>query len=589
MKSRQILKRSFATSVSAAAVGTSMLLGLAQPASAQQAAAAPAEDQAIIVTGSRIARRDLQANSPLVTVSEEAFENRSAPNVEDALNELPQFATAGSASALSSANAAFSGANAAPGAATLNLRGLGTNRTLVLVNGRRAQPVNAQLVVDVNTIPSAAVKNVEVITGGAAAVYGADAIAGVVNFKMREDFEGIEVNGQAGITQAGDGRNFQISALVGGNFAEGRGNAMFGLVWSDRARAYQRNRDFFTDGWKDPLTSAAGGGLPLNVAVVGGVNYGLNFDGTLFRTDRANDPAAPFKGPLGNLAGGSGFKLNPSTSANKTLGYTTPTALVNVPLNRYSMYGAAHYDLTDSITFFVEGNYSHSKAYAQSFAGQASTNWALSVPYNQANDDPDSPTFGANRNNFHPISRPLADLLNARASRPAVAGEPGYITPTPGSPPPVQPTVLGTNQPWTLSRGMNFLGELFIETTSDIFQVTTGLRGEVGVSDWTWEVYGSHGNTSVIARQPEGAVSHPNLQQLINGTVKDVSGAVTGRSLTINGPWSAGWGNNSTFNPVSCTSGIGLFNADAPCRSHCPARARAWWSRRTARITRRSS
>jgi len=543
MNIRRNLKGSFAASVSVTAVGTSMLLGFAQPAMAQPAAASAPEEQAIIITGSRIARRDLQANSPLVTVSEDVFENRSAPNVEDALNDLPQFATAGSASATSSAGTAFTGAREAPGAATLNLRGLGANRTLVLVNGRRAQPVNAQLVVDVNTIPSSAVKNVEVITGGAAAVYGADAIAGVVNFKLKDDFEGLELNAQGGLSQAGDGRTLQVSGLIGGNFAEGRGNAMFGVVWSDRRRAYQRNRDFYTDGWKDPLTTAPGGGLPLNVAIVNGINYGVNFDGSLFNTAKANDPSAPFKGPLGTLVGGSGFKLNPAvgTSTDKALGYATPSALVNIPLNRYSMYGSAHYDLTDHITLFFDGNFSHSKAYAQSFAGQTNSIWNLTVPYNQLNDDPDSPSFGANKNNFHPVSRQLADLLN---SRPAVGG------------------VAGTNLNWTLSRGLNFLDELYIETTSDIFQATVGARGDFGVSDWTWEIYGSHGNTSVLARQPGGAISLPNLQQMITGTTKDVFQNPGARSLTINGAWSAGWTSNATFNPSSCTSGIPVFNAD---------------------------
>jgi outer membrane receptor protein involved in Fe transport len=543
MKGGIISKQMLATSASVAAIGASMLIGLAQPAMAQdKPAAAPAEEQAIVITGSRIARRDYTANSPLVTVGQDVFENRAAPTVEAALNNLPQFATAGSASALTSAATAFSGAREAPGAATLNLRGLGTNRTLVLVNGRRAQPVNALLVVDVNTIPSAAIKNVEVITGGAAAVYGADAIAGVVNFKMRDDFEGIEVNSQFGVAQAGDGFNAQVSGLIGGNFNEGRGNAMFGIVWSDRRAAYQRNRGFYTDAWKDPKTGSAGGGLPITEYVAGGVTYGINFDGSLFNVAKANDPAAPWKGPLNQLAGGSGFNLTNTTgSTNLSLGYTTPNALVNVPLNRYSMYGAAHYDLTDHITFYFEGNYSHSNAYAQSFAGQANSIWSLSVPYNQANDDPASPTFGANKNNFHPVSRQLAAVLNARAT---VGG------------------VAGTNQNWTLNRGMNFLGELNVTTSSDIFQVTGGFRGSLGIGDWTYDVYGSHGNTSVIARQPSGAVSLPNLQQLITGTDKDYAQNPTTRPVQINGGWSQNWTNGSTFNPMTCTSGIKLFNDD---------------------------
>ena len=517
----------------------------AVPAMAQQAAQPVGEPageavttQEIVVTGSRIARRDYSANSPIVTVSEDAFENRSGTTVEETLNDLPQFTAAGSAALSSTAGTAFTGADQAPGAATLDLRGLGANRTLVLLNGRRAQPVNAQLVVDVNTIPTAAIRSVEVITGGAAAVYGADAIAGVVNFILRDDFEGLELNGQAGLSEHGDAGQYQISGLVGGNFADGRGNAMLGVSWSKREAAYQRKRSFYTSAWNDPNTVVGVGGFPQTVAVVGGLNYGVNPDGSLFMTNDAANPAAPYTGPLNNLAGGAGFKLNPSSTGGtqRSIGFNDPESYSSIPLERYSLFGSAHYDITDNVQFFLEGNFTHSEAFAQSFAGTAGNIWALTVPYTQANDDPDSATFGANQNNFHPVSRQLADLLN---SRPAVGDVPG------------------TAQPWTMSRGLNFLGRLYTETTSDIYQLTAGLRGKVGIKDWTWEIYGSHGNTSVIARQPQGAVSYENLKALISGTTSG-----TTRSTTVNGPWSQGWTNGATFNPQTCTSGIPIFNAD---------------------------
>src|SRR5690606_6964028 len=223
------------------ATGAMAVAAMGTPAAAQDSAldeTVERENQ-IVVTGSRIIRRDYEANSPIVTVDQSTLENRSDIGVEDALNELPQFTPAGSSALASDAGAAFAGANAAPGAATVDLRGLGTNRTLVLVNGRRAQPVNAALLVDLNTIPTAAIENVEVITGGAASVYGADAIAGVVNFILRDDFEGIEIDGQVGITEAGDGESYQAGALVGGNFGDGRGNAMLGVTWAKREAAYQ--------------------------------------------------------------------------------------------------------------------------------------------------------------------------------------------------------------------------------------------------------------------------------------------------------------------------------------------------------------
>src|SRR6185369_7981842 len=139
-----------------------------------------------------------------------------------------------------------------PGAATVNLRGLGINRNLVLVDGRRPQPANATLAVDINTIPSAAIKSVEVITGGASAVYGPDAIAGVVNFVLRDDFQGLDVDLQRSQTFESDGGETHISALMGLNGMDGRGNVMVGIDWNKRDAVFQNNRDFYRNGWLDP-------------------------------------------------------------------------------------------------------------------------------------------------------------------------------------------------------------------------------------------------------------------------------------------------------------------------------------------------
>ena len=155
------------SSLVSAAVALALASAATTPGYAQEKSP---ELQEVVVTGSRIIRRDYVSQSPIVTVGSEALETHSSTGVESALNQLPQFTTAGTASTLSAASTPFPAATAAPGAATLNLRGLGTNRTLILFDGRRAQPVNGQLDVDLNTIPSSAIQTVEVITGGAAAV-----------------------------------------------------------------------------------------------------------------------------------------------------------------------------------------------------------------------------------------------------------------------------------------------------------------------------------------------------------------------------------------------------------------------------------
>ena len=144
----------------------------------------------ITVTGSRIVRRDLEAPSPIVTIDAERLENSSTVAIESVLNQLPQFVPEGT----QFDQGIQAGPTASLGIGSLNLRGIGANRTLVLIDGRRAQPANAALIIDVNTIPSAAIQRVETITGGASAVYGADAMAGVVNFILRDDFEGVDMD-----------------------------------------------------------------------------------------------------------------------------------------------------------------------------------------------------------------------------------------------------------------------------------------------------------------------------------------------------------------------------------------------------------
>ena len=122
----------------------------------------------------------------------------------------------------------------------------------MLVDGRRPQPANAQLVVDINSIPSAAIESVEIISGGASATYGADAMAGVTNFKMKRNFQGLSLNVQTSQTEEGGGEETSVSALIGGNFAEGRGNAMLGITYTERHALMASERQFYTDGWPDP-------------------------------------------------------------------------------------------------------------------------------------------------------------------------------------------------------------------------------------------------------------------------------------------------------------------------------------------------
>ena len=258
----------------ALAVRRALMLGaistavVAPFAHAQNSADATALET-IVVTGSRIKQANLESSSPVTQVTAADIEAQGVTRIEDLINQLPQ--------AFAAQNATV--ANGASGTATVNLRGLGSSRTLVLVDGRR-MPYGGvgQSAADLNQIPSQLIERVEVLTGGASAIYGSDAIAGVVNFITKKDFEGVEVSGQYNFYQhkndfggpgavkfrdviAGraatnpaqfalpdsnvtDGFGREASLLVGMSTEDGRGNFTAYAGWMENDEILQRDRDF---------------------------------------------------------------------------------------------------------------------------------------------------------------------------------------------------------------------------------------------------------------------------------------------------------------------------------------------------------
>ncbi|MBZ6379632.1 MULTISPECIES: TonB-dependent receptor domain-containing protein [Pacificimonas] len=203
------------------------LAAIAAPAQAQieaapSAGADLASDEAIVITGSRLQRdANLGSPSPIVTIEEEAFLGSS--DATEVLRSVP--ALSASVSAASSLDPGENGAGGAAGQAFLNLRGLGPERTLTLVNGRRhVAGVAESAIVDINSIPTSLIENVEVLTGGASAVYGADAVTGVVNFILDEDYDGLELGIEGGLNGDGNGQRLDVYGKFGKNFNDGRGN-----------------------------------------------------------------------------------------------------------------------------------------------------------------------------------------------------------------------------------------------------------------------------------------------------------------------------------------------------------------------------
>jgi iron complex outermembrane receptor protein len=230
-------------------LGAALAVAPAQRAMAQQQQAQDQGLEEVTVTGSRIPRRDFTANAPITTVDEATFQETGAIGVETVLNQLPQFVPA--VTQFTTFDVEQTATNTI-GASTVSLRGLGPNRNLVLIDGRRAMPVNPTMVVDTNTIPAAAIQRVEVISGGASAVYGADAVGGVVNFILKDNYEGANLSMRVEDTQHGGNQEVTVSGLIGANVAGDRGNVMIGVEKASRSKEYLWQRDWRLEDYANP-------------------------------------------------------------------------------------------------------------------------------------------------------------------------------------------------------------------------------------------------------------------------------------------------------------------------------------------------
>jgi outer membrane receptor protein involved in Fe transport len=515
----------------ASAISAILSAGAAQPAFSQ-AQEAPPQLEEVTVTGSRIVRRDLEASSPLMTIDTQRLDQSSTISVESVLNQMPQFTPA--QNQFTAVGEIQTSPTVSLGIGTANLRGVGTNRTLALVDGRRGQPVNASLVVDLNTIPNAAIARIETITGGASAVYGADAMAGVVNFVLKDDFEGVSMNMQTAVSEAGDGEDTVFSALVGMNADDGDANMLLGVEWYTRDVAYQRNRDFYTNGWADP-TNVAGtffpsmpgyqivaGNRPTQAALdaallTSGIPAGtvlvtsnpviyFNNDGTPFVRDATR--ALGFKdSQLNQPNTGNGF-YDLIRQGNRVEQLYRDAALSN-PLERQSLFGKGHVDITENMRAFVQANYVRAKndTFSAGPPPAVGAAWGGSIPTRTAT--------GAPLANAIPTA--LQTLLDSRVQ----------LDPS------VDPTdATGPDENWQLNRGLDFLGQFGPSNDSDVYQIMAGFEGSFPNNDWTWEAYYSSGETTaetVYTTLPsverwQGLVAQPNFGQNATVIVRPGSG-----------------------------------------------------------------
>ncbi len=339
----------FRASVACAALGAALCWS--GMASAQDTAAgAEADDEnTIVVTGSLIRRPNNTSVSPIVTVGDEAIEESGQISLNDALNQFPSFTTAGNAA---------TGGQGTGGRATINLHGLGSNRNLVLLDGRRLPVSDVNGNVDINIIPESIIGGIDVITGGASAVYGSDAMSGVVNFKTMTGFEGVMLDGQYGISEQGDAQRYNMSAAFGTQFDEGRGNMLAAFSYANQDSLQGSERDFFFD--KVP-SSFIGSGVFVpsatnapNAAVTTAIFNGYGVAGTRGSLDRLGFNN---NGTLFNQNGGQNY-LGP----NGTNGYGVFGGNVRMPVGqqlqvlnafeRTTAFINGDYELTDSITAY---------------------------------------------------------------------------------------------------------------------------------------------------------------------------------------------------------------------------------------------
>lgn len=451
----------------------------AAPSQAQEAAAdvQQAEDTGeIIVTGSRIQRSGFTAPTPTTNISSEDLERIAAPNIADALNQLPALRASLTPSTSTNLSTALGGN-------FLDLRGMGFLRTLTLIDGKRYVPTTTTGGLNINTIPQALIAGTDVVTGGASAAYGSDAVAGVVNLRLNKELEGLKGSLQGGITDHNDHRNFLASAAFGARFGGGRGHILLGAE-----AAHNSGVDKMSDrSWgNNPSTIfnpayAAGNGQPQYLIVDDARSSNASFGGVI------NSPGilrgiqfAPDGTPIPFTYGTSVT----ATTMNGGDGVPSTADLVlETPVKRYSGFGRLSYEVTDDIKIFTEFAYGRTESLNPSILGN------------------DQITIQAD-NAYLPDSIRNTMTTNGITS-------------------------------FVMGRSLKDYGRGAIDVTTDTWQLTGGAEGKFG-DNWSWDAYYGFGKTHNLALFTGSRIT-ANWQRSMDAVFHPVTGAIVCRS-TITDP-----------------------------------------------------
>ena len=358
---RQILKGSTALLLATIVTGTTAY------AQDQQTAAAPqaAEVEEVIVTGTRVVRDGYEAPTPLTVVGVEAIETSATNNVADYVNTIPAFAGSRSpATTQSSMSGGSSGTN------SINLRNIGLERTLVLLDGKRSVGSNSNGVVDVNTFPQNLISRVDIVTGGASSAYGSDALAGVVNFVLDKKFSGIKGEVSGGVTTYGDDRQYDVSIAAGTGFHNDRGHIVFSAATTHEDGVAINDRPWNLQGCEvitNPLygTPTATNGLSTSVPqrlLKNHVSVAVGIPGGIIASGPLKGIAFGVNGVPYNFQYGDIYSNPVMTNGQWMASTIRGTHLANGLTSRdttHNIFTHASYAITDSVEVYFQASWAH--------------------------------------------------------------------------------------------------------------------------------------------------------------------------------------------------------------------------------------
>ena len=496
-------------------------LAMSAPAFAQGAPAAAdeaaAEGETIVVTGSLISNPNLAQSSPVLVTTAEDIALRQNNVAEEVLRDIPGI--------VPSIGSAVNNGNG--GASYVDLRGLGSFRNIVLLDGNRIAPSGLVGRVDLNNIPLALVERVDALTGGASTTYGADAISGVVNFITKKDFAGAEISVGEKITEKGDGNYLRADVTLGANFDDGRGNAVVSLGYQESDPVYQGDRNFSILGIDSFTGTFSGSGttVPSRVTSTRGLTGGVpNVLSQYIQTGVTGTGTPILALQTGGAANGGTRQINPTTGQAVTtfaLFNFNPYNIFQTPFRRYNMYAAARYEVSDAVELYTRGMFSKNTvntiiAPSGSFGSSVTVN--LNNPY--------LPASFRNQLCALNVAPTVAGVTAAGA---AVAGQTTYvplITPAACA---AAATATGTADPnyrtatFNLSRRFVEAGPRISEFSTTLFDYRAGARGAIN-EHINWDVTAAYGE-SENRQSLQGYVVTSRLRQalLANNTTSCIT------------------------------------------------------------------